>query len=118
MKSFKIKFVPLVMALLIALLSSYTCYTYAECRENATIITIGVFLMLFGTLFGMMGFTYEHKRNMTMIRTVSSIFFFIALITNVVFSFLMFTISIYVIINGFIGITYFMSIYYIVKSVE
>ena len=116
MKSFKINVVPFVMALAIAALSSYSFYAYAKCEENAVLLAIGAFVMLFGALFGMMGFSYGDKRNLVMVRVSSFVFFLIALIVNCVFCGMMFGFPIYIILNGFICIVGFLSAYYIVKS--
>lgn len=116
MKSFKINIVPSIMALAIASLSSYAFYSYAECKENAIILAIGAFIMFLGFLFGIMGFSYEDKRNLTMVRVSSLVFFLIALIANCIFCGTTFGTPVYIILNGFIGIAGFLSAYYIVKS--
>jgi len=57
------------------------------------------------------GVNFEHSRTTTNIRVVSGIFFAVALISNLIFTFISFSVPSYIIVNGilllvFILITY------------
>ena len=118
MKAFKINVVPVVLAFVLSALAAYAFYAYADCKEQALVLAVGSFIMLMGTLFGLMGFSYEHKRNLTMIRVVSLVFFLISLVSNIIFSSVGFAVPAYVIVNGFIVLICFMTAYFIARSAE
>lgn len=113
MKTFKINVVPALLAFAASALIAYCFYTYADQEQTRLVVAIGGFLMVFGTLFGTMGFYAEPRRALTLVRIVSFISFLILLISNIVFASCEFAVPVYVIVNGIFAIIYILAAYYL-----
>lgn len=116
MNSFKINVIPTILAVAIAALSSYGFYVCCDSEECKTVVAIGGFVMLFASLFGMMGFTYEKTKNQSLVRVVSSLFLLVALISNIVFCSVSFAMPAYIIINGMLTLAYVLTVYLLDKA--
>ncbi|CAN1487228.1 hypothetical protein MCETALH18_00104 [Methylophilaceae bacterium] len=65
-----------------------------------TLITAGSFIFLNTTLVIMIGITFKHPRKNVNIKVLASVFFVLALASNLIFSFSAFSTANYVITNG------------------
>jgi hypothetical protein len=84
--------------------------------ENKSLLSLGSFLFSVVTLLWTIGINFEFPKTTTMIRTVSGIFFFVALLSNFLFSFSDFSAPLYVIVNGVIMLIYVLIVYTISKA--
>ena len=116
MNSFKINVVPTILAVAIAALSTYGFYIYCDSEECKIVVAIGGFVMLFASLFGIMGFTYEKTKNQSLVRVVSSLFLVVSLISNIVFCSVTFAVPAYIITNGMLTLAYVLTVYLLDKA--
>ena len=107
----KINFITLIIALALAALAAYGFYT-ADGGETAIFRAIGGGLMLFVTLSGAIALVIENDRGAVLnIRIISFVFFTIVLIIQIVFCFVLFRITPYIIINGIMLLLYILIAY-------
>jgi hypothetical protein len=95
----KINFVQSIIAIAMSLLIAYGLYSFNS-SENKILLSAGSFVFIATALVMTIGVSYELPRTTTNIRVVSGIFFVIALISNLIFTFINFSVPSYVIING------------------
>lgn len=95
----KINFVQTIVAIAVSLLIAYGLYSFHN-SENKILLSAGSFVFLATTLAMFIGASFELQRTTTNIRVVSGIFFAIAMIGNLIFTFVNFSVPSYVIING------------------
>ena len=95
----KVNFVQTIIAIAVSLLIAYGLYSFHD-SENKILLSSGSFVFLMVTLIFAIGTSFELPRTTTNVRVVSGIFFAIALISNLIFTFINFSIPSYVIING------------------
>jgi hypothetical protein len=106
----KINFVPAIVAIAVSLLITYGLYSFHS-FENQILLTGGSFIFLAITLIFAIGARFELPRTTTNVRVVSSIFFMIALISNLVFTFSNFSVPSYIIINGILLLVFILIAY-------
>jgi hypothetical protein len=111
----KVHFVQAIIAIAVSLLIAYGLYSFHD-SENKILLTAGSFLFLAITLILTIGTSFELPRTTTNIRVVSSIFFAIALICNLVFTFINFSVPSYIIINGILLLVFIFIAYSINKA--
>ena len=111
----KINFVPTIIAIVISLLVSYGLYSFHD-SENKILLSAGSFVFFATSLVMAIGANFEHPRTTSNIRTVSGIFFTIALISNLIFTFLNFSVPSYIIINGILWLVFMLIAYSINKA--
>ncbi len=111
----KINFVQTFIAIAVSLLIAYGFYTF-HLGENRLLLSVGSFVFLAVTLILSIGVGFELPRTTTNIRVVSGIFFIIALVSNIVFSFINFSTAVYVIINGILLLVFVLIVYSINKA--
>jgi Na+-transporting NADH:ubiquinone oxidoreductase subunit NqrB len=117
MTTLKINVVPTILAVALSILMAYALYVYTDCAANKWLVAVGGGVMSLGSLFGLMGFTKEPTRTMSLMRVLSLLFFVIMLISSVVFcSIGEFKAPTYVIVNGAIFLIYVLTIYYTSKT--
>src|SRR5574344_1541383 len=95
----KINFVQTIIAIAVSLLIAYGLYSFHD-SENKILLSAGSFVFLSATLILTIGTSFELPRTTTNIRVLSGVFFVVALISNLIFTFLAFSIPSYVITNG------------------
>ena len=95
----KINFVQTIIAIAVSLLIAYGFYSFHD-SENKILLSAGSFVFLAITLILTIGTSFELPRTTTNVRVVSGIFFAVALISNLIFTFIAFSIPSYVITNG------------------
>ncbi len=111
----KINFIPTLIALALSVLIAYGLYFF-HIGENKILLGFGSALFFGLTLILTYGVSYELPRTGVNVRVVSGIFFLIGLIENIVFSFLNYSIPIYVITNGVLILIYILISYFIFKA--
>lgn len=110
----KIDFVKTLIAFAVSALITYGLFSISE-NENKLFLSYGSFIFLAITLASTIGVNFNFSRTTTNIRVVSGIFFIIALISNIVFSFFNFSIPSYVITNGILLLIFVLIVYSINK---
>ena len=106
-----------LIALAIVALLAFGLYSWCRFAELNLLVAIfgGVACLL--TLGTSLGISFEQPRKSTNIKVLSSLFFTIFLISNVVFCCLAsFSVPVYVIINGVLLLLWFLSCYGIAKA--
>jgi hypothetical protein len=111
----KINFVLTTIALAISGLIAYGLYSFHE-SENKILLTVGSFVLLATTFTATIGTSFTNSRTGTNIKTVSSIFFIGALISSLIFTFITFSVPVYIITNGIILLIYLLIVYSINKA--
>ena len=111
----KINFVQTIIAIAVSLLIAYGLYSFHS-SENKILLSAGSFVFLATALVMTIGASFELPRTTTNIRVVSGIFFVIALISNLIFTFINFSVPSYVIINGILLLVFILIAYSINKA--
>jgi hypothetical protein len=111
----KINFVQTIIAIAVSLLIAYGLYSFHD-SENKILLSAGSFVFLAATLIMTIGTTFEFSRTTTNIRVVSGIFFAVALISNLIFTFINFSVPSYVITNGILILVFILIAYSINKA--
>jgi hypothetical protein len=110
----KINFVQSIIAIAVSLLIAYGLYSFNN-SENEILLSAGSFVFLAVTLINTIGVSFELPRTTTNIRVASGIFFAIALIGNLIFTVINFSVPSYLIINGILLLVYILIAYSINK---
>ena len=111
----KINFVQTIIAIALSLLISYGLYSFHN-SENKMLLSAGSFLFLALTLIITIGASFELPRTTTNVKVVSGIFFGVALISNLIFTFIKFSVPSYVIINGILLLVFILIAYSINRA--
>jgi hypothetical protein len=111
----KISFVPTIIALALSSLFAYGFYCF-HAGQNKLILSVGSFVLLSVTLVITIGSSFELQRTTNNIKVVASIFFAIALISNLVFAFIKFSFPIYFILHGILLLVFILIVYSINKA--
>ncbi len=106
----KINFVQTIIAIALSLLISYGLYSFHN-SENKMLLSAGSFVFLALTLIITIGASFELPRTTTNVKVVSGIFFAVALISNLIFTFIKFSVPSYVIINGILLLVFILIAY-------
>lgn len=111
----KINFVQTIIAIAVSLLITYGLYSFHD-SENKILLSTGSFVFLVTALIMSIGASFELPRTTTNIRVVSGVFFAVALISNLIFTFIAFSIPSYVITNGVLLLVFILIVYSINKA--
>ena len=111
----KINFVQTIIAIALSLLISYGLYSFHN-SENKMLLSVGSFVFLALTLIITIGASFELPRTTTNVKVVSGIFFAVALISNLIFTFIKFSVPSYVIINGILLLVFILIAYSINRA--
>ena len=111
----KINFVQTIIAIALSLLISYDLYSFHN-SENKMLLSAGSFVFLAATLVMTIGTSFEFPRTTTNVKVVSGIFFAVALISNLIFTFIKFSVPSYVIINGILLLVFILIAYLINRA--
>ena len=113
----KINIIPSIIALAIAALLAFGLYSWCRFADLNLLIAIFGGICFLCTLGTSLGISFEKSRKSTNIKLLSSLFFFVFLISNIVFCCLSsFSIPVYVIINGVILVIWLLLCYGIAKA--
>ncbi len=113
-RTMKIDFIKTLIAITISLLIAYGLYSFHE-SDNKMLLSIGSFIFLSASLILSIGASFELPRTTTNVKVVSGIFFAIALISNLIFTFISFSVPSYVITNGILLLVFVLIAYSILK---
>jgi hypothetical protein len=111
----EINFVQSFIAISVSLLIAYGLYSFHQ-SENKILLSIGSFAFVALTLLLTIGVSFALPRTSTNVRAVSVIFFLVALISNIIFSFVSFSVPIYIITNGILILLHILITYSITKT--
>lgn len=111
----KINFVQTIIAIALSLLIAYGLYSFHD-SENKILLSAGSFVFLATTLILTIGTSFQLPRTTTNVRVVSGIFFAVALISNLIFTFVAFSVPSYVITNGILLLVFILIAYSINKA--
>jgi hypothetical protein len=111
----KINFVQTIIAIALSILIAYGLYSFHD-SENKILLSVGSFVFLAATLILTIGTSFEQSRTTTNIRVVSGIFFAVALISNLIFTFINFSVPIYIITNGILTLVFLLIVYSVNKA--
>lgn len=110
----KIDFIKVVIAIAVSSLIAYGFFAF-NTSANKDLLTFGSLIFLIITLMMAIGVNFNLPRTTSLIRTVSAIFFVVALLSNLIFSFVNFKAEIYIIVNGILFLMYGLTTYSIAK---
>ncbi|WP_213524095.1 hypothetical protein [Nonlabens sp.] len=111
----RINLVQTTIAIAVSALITYGLYNFYV-GDNKNLLSAGSFVFLTTALIMTIGASFEPPRTTTNIRVVSGIFFAIALISNLIFTFINFSVPSYVIVNGILLLVFILIAYSINKS--
>ena len=112
----KANIVLIIISLMISTLVAYALYNLTSVEDTKNLLTIGSGLSFLLTLSATMGISFENKRAGVNIKVLSVVFFILLLISNLIFTFITFSTSSYVITNGLLLVLWFLSAYSIARS--
>lgn len=110
----KLDFTKTIIAIAVSGLIAYSFYSFSS-TENKELLTYGSFVFLMLSLTLSIASDFKLPRTTTLIRTISIIFFAVALLSNLVFSFMNFKEATYIIVNGILFLIYTLTAYSIGK---
>lgn len=99
----------------IAGLLAYCNFSIAS-SDQALVLAIGSFIMLAITLGTAIGTSFEAKRSGVSVKIIAYVFFFLSMITNLVFAFTGFSKPLFIITNGLEFLLFALISYGIVKT--
>lgn len=111
----KPKIFSLTIAIILSSLIAYTVYAYSV-ESKKTISTVFAFISFFSYLGGLIGVKADYEKAQTLKSTVSVIFIFINILSTFVFLRADYAIPLYLLINGFILLTYYGLVNFFVKA--
>ena len=111
----KLNFITTIIAIAVSLLIAYGLYSFHD-SENKILLSAGSFVFLAITLVFSIGTSFQLPRTTTNIRVVAGIFFAVALISNLIFTFIAFSVPSYVITNGILLLVFILIAYSINKA--
>jgi len=111
----KVKFIPAIVAVLFCALIAYGLFSFHK-FDNKILLSVGGFVFCAATLFLAFGVSFNLPRTTTNIRFLSVVFFLIALISNLIFCFLNFSIPVYIILNGILLLIFILIAYLIANA--
>ena len=111
----KLNFLQTIIAIAVSILIAYGLYSFHS-SENKILLSAGSFVFLAVTLIITIGASFKLPRTTTNVKVVSGIFFAIALISNLIFTFISFSVPSYVIINGILLLVFILIAYSINKA--
>jgi len=111
----KINFVQTIISVAVSLLIAYGLYSFHD-SENKILLSVGSFIFFATTLTLTMGTNFTLPRTTANIRVVSGIFFVIALVSNLIFTFINFFVPSYIIVNGILLLVFISVVYSIYRA--
>jgi len=111
----KVNFIKSIIAIAVSGLVAYGFYSFHD-SENKLLLSAGSFLFVALTLLLTISISFDLPRTSTNVRTVSAIFFLVALTSNIIFSFVSFSVPLYIIANGILILLYTLITYSIANA--
>jgi hypothetical protein len=106
--------IPSLIAIAICALLSFGFYSF-NTNPLRLLLSIGSFVMLSLTLIPAIGTKFNLYHKAVNIRTVASLFFATIFAVNIIFSFLIFTAPVYIVICGVLLLLYLLILYYLIR---
>ncbi|RZJ72356.1 MAG: hypothetical protein EOO45_11005 [Flavobacterium sp.] len=103
-----------ILSVGICALIAYGFYSFND-NPQKLMLSLGSFILLTATLLMTLAVRFDDYRTAVNARVVSMVFFSLAFVTNVVFSFFNFSSDSYIIINGIIFLLYLLLMYFLVR---
>ncbi len=91
-----------IIAVALAALFAYACYSICDYESVRLLLTIGSFVAIGLPLVMALGFTSEDERGSVLLRVTSWVVSIIQIVSNIVFAFFEFSTPWYIILNGMI----------------
>lgn len=91
-----------IIAVALAALCAYACYSICDYESVRLLLTIGSFVAIGTPLVMALGFTSEDERGSVLLRVTSWVVSIIQIVSNIVFAFFEFSTPWYIILNGVI----------------
>lgn len=113
----KLNIVPSIIAFAISALIAYGLYSWCRDADMQMLLSIfgGISLLL--TLGGMLAISFEDSRTTVNVRVLSGVFAFLVILSNAIFCCISsFSTPLYVIINGLLLLTWFISAYGVARA--
>lgn len=111
----KIDIIKTLIALGISALLAYGFYSFHH-SENIELLVIISFIEFFIVSFFVLGLKFELNRTTSNVKVVSSIFFFVFLVKNILFSFFTFPKQLFILISGIIVLILMLIVYSLLKA--
>ena len=111
----KLNFIPTIIAIAISILIAYGLCNF-HLGDDKAIISLGSFLFVATTLIMAIAATTEYPRTNTNIKTVSGVFFIVALVSNIIFTLIPLALPLYVVTNGVLLLVFILIVYLIYKA--
>ena len=106
----KLNYVQTILAIAISILIAYGLYSLAD-NEHKMILSAGSFVFFAITLIITLGARFSLTRTTTNVKVVGGIFFLVAFISNLTFTFIEFSAPSYFIVNGILALIFILIIY-------
>ncbi len=111
----KLNTITSAIAIAISALIAYGFYSFGSNEQNL-LLTGGSFILLGTTLVLSIGVRYTIYNMGINAHGISTFFFLAGFISNLVFSFISFTASAYIIVHGIMFLLYLLLLYYVIRS--
>ena len=111
----KISYAQTTIAVAVSLLIAYGLYSFHD-SENRIVLSIGSFVSLATALVLTIAAGFELPRTTANIRVVSGSFFAIALVSNLIFTFVDYSVPSYVVVNGLLLLVFISIVYSMYKA--
>jgi hypothetical protein len=108
----------LIVSLAASALIAFGFYTANQGEVYLWLITIGSAFLCFVTLSGILAVGFDVRGGTGNYKIVSTLFFILALVSNIIFNFLDFTSASYIIINGILFLLFIAIEYAIIKALK
>jgi hypothetical protein len=111
----KVNFIKSIIAITLSGLIAYGFYSF-HISENKLLLSAGSFVFVALTLILTIGISFDLSRTSINVRTVSAIFFLVAMTSNIIFLFVSFSVPLYIISNGILILLYTLITYSILRT--
>lgn len=112
----KFDIVKTMIAIAVSCLVAYGCYTF-NTGDHKELLTVGSLIFLIPTLILTIGIQFNLPRTNSLIKTVSGVFFGLAVVCNLTFSLVSFKEpSLYIIVCGVLFLVYLLIAYSISRA--
>ncbi|MGH1516181.1 hypothetical protein [Chryseobacterium sp. JK1] len=111
-------FVKTIIAIAVSCLIAYGFYSL-DTNHNKELLTVGSLIFLIPTLMLTIGIQFNLPRTTSLIKTISGVFFGVAIVSNLAFSLISFNDpALYIIICGVLFLVYTLIAYSITKAAQ
>lgn len=112
----KLNVIPTIIAVAISALIAFGLYSFAKTEDYQSHLAIASFIALLFPLATTLGAKFEEPRTSANVKTLSGVFFILALIASVLFAFVKFTVPVLVLSEGLILLVWLLVAYAVAKA--